>query len=132
MVREQRGELPDPDDRPTGDVVIYDGACRLCRGSVRWLDRLDRRGRLAFLPFQDRRVAERYPDLSPEALKQHVYVVDGQGRRRKGAGAVRYLARRIPALWALVPLLHVPGSMPVWRWLYYQVARRRHMIDGPE
>jgi len=129
---ERRRRLPDPGDRPGADVVIYDGSCGLCRGTVRWLDRLDRGGRLAFLPLQDDRVARRYPDLTLRELQKHVHVVDTRGRRRKGAGAVRYLARRLPALWPLAPLLHVPGSMPLWHWLYKQVSRRRHVFDRPK
>jgi len=43
-------QLPDPDGMPEADMVIYDATCRLCRGTVRRLDRLDRGGRLiAFL-----------------------------------------------------------------------------------
>lgn len=111
------------------DVVVYDDTCRLCRRSGSWLNRLDRCGRLAFLRLHDPRVAERYPDLSQAELEKHLYVVDARGQRCKGAEAARYFTRRIPALWALAPLLHVPGSMPVWSWLYRQVSRRRHMLD---
>lgn len=121
--------LPDPDQRPDADVVVYDGSCRMCRATAQWLARLDGGGRLAFLPLQDGRVRRRYPDLSLEDLQQHVYVVSPCGARRKGAEAVRYLSRRLPALWPTVPLLHAPGTMPVWRWLYNQVARRRHVFD---
>ena len=128
MPHEDR-RLPDPDHRLEADVVVYDGSCRLCRGTVDWLARLDGRSRLAFLPLQDPRVRQRYPDLSLEDLQQHVYVISPGGRRRKGAGAVRYLSRRLPAMWAMAPLLHVPGTMPLWHWLYKQVARRRHGFD---
>ncbi len=130
LKRDDVRRMPDPDERPAADVVVYDGACRLCRGTTDWLDRLDRGGRLAFLPLQDPRVPARYPDLSQEELHKHVYVIDRQGIRRKGAGAVRYLARRLPALWPLAPLLHVPGSMPLWHWLYDQVARRRRSFGS--
>ena len=116
-------------NRPIADMVIYDGACRLCQETIGWLERLDKRGRLTYLPFQDPRIADFYPDLSQRELEKHVHVIDNHGERHKGAGAVRYLARRIPALWGLVPLVYLPGSMPVWRWLYNQIARRRHMLD---
>ncbi len=125
LERDDVSRLPDPDDRPWAAVVIYDGSCRLCRGTAEWLDWLDRRGQLAFLPLQDPRVQARYPDLSRKDLQQHVYVIDPRGARRHSAGAVRYLARRLPALWPLAPLLHLPGTMPLWHWLYTQVARRR-------
>lgn len=113
----------------TGNVVIYDEACRFCRATVRWLRRLDWRHCLAFLPLQDPRTRQWYPDLTAEQLEKYVHVVDSRGRRWKGAWAVRYLTRRVPALWPLAPLFHVPGSMPLWSWLYHQVSQRRHRLD---
>jgi hypothetical protein len=59
-----------------------------------------------------------------------MYVVDRHGRARGGAAAVRYLSRRLVLLWPLAVLLHVPGSMPLWNWLYAFVARRRMLIAG--
>ena len=129
MPNELYCDLPDPDARPRADVVIYDDSCHLCRDSAKLLNRLDWRGRLAFLPLHDPRVAKRYADLSPEELEKHVYVIDTQGNPHKGSAAVRYLARRLVALWMLAPVLHIPGSMPVWRWLYSQISRRRHIFD---
>lgn len=124
----QFSDLPDPRRRPDADVVIYDGRCPVCTRSAALLDRLDRDGRLAFLPLQDERVRHRWPDLSHEDLMRQVHVITAGGRRHRGAGAIRYLARRLPALWPTAPLLHVPGSMPLWRWLYRQVSRRRYWL----
>ena len=129
MSCEPRGCLADPDERPEADVVIYDAGCGLCRRCVHMLARMDGRRRLAYLPLQDPRIQTRYPDLSREELEQHVYVVEAAGRRHAGADAVKYLSRRIPALWSLAPLMHMPGTMPLWRWLYDQVSKRRHNLD---
>ncbi|MBN2218376.1 MAG: DUF393 domain-containing protein [Pirellulales bacterium] len=125
MASNQLRDLPEPEGRPGADVVLFDGACPLCQASAHWLARLDGGRRLTFLPFQDPRVARSFPDLSPEAIQKHLHVVDHRGRRHKGAAAVRYLTRRLPALWLAAPLLHLPGSMPFWKWLYTQIARRR-------
>ena len=61
---------------------------------------------------------------------QQMVVVDQMGNRHGGAEAVRYLSRRIPRLWWLAPLMHVPGSLPVWRMLYGLVARYRYVLGG--
>ncbi|MBN2296023.1 MAG: DUF393 domain-containing protein [Pirellulales bacterium] len=127
--RELNFDLPDPDVREQADVVIYDDSCRLCRDSAELLNRLDWWGRLAFLPLQDPRIGRMYADLTLDELEQHIYVIDSHGRRRKGADAVRYLTRHLAGLWILAPLLHIPGSMPVWRWLYAEISRRRHGYD---
>ncbi len=77
----------------------------------------------------DPEVAERFPDLPRSALMQQMYVVAANGRRYAGASAVRYLTRRLPRLWPLVPLVHLPFSLPIWQWLYLQVARRRDRLN---
>lgn len=124
-------DLPDPDARPESDVVIYDGDCRFCTGQVRNLRRLDLiGGRLSFLSLHDPRVAQRYPDLSHDALMDQMYVVDTRGRRHGGSDAVRYLTRRLPLLWPAMPILHLPGTARLWRWAYQQVAKRRYKIGG--
>ena len=123
--------LPDPDARPSADVVIYDGDCRFCISQVKKLRRLDRFGpRLAFLSLHDERTSQRYPDLTHEQMMEQMYVVDGRGRRHGGGDAVRYLSRRLPLLWITAPILHLPGTAALWRFLYHQVAKRRYKIAG--
>ena len=118
--------LPGPDQRPSADVVLYDGNCRICTAQIQRLARWDGGRRLAFLSLHDPVVAERYPDLSYDALMQDMYVVDPAGRRHRGAAAVRYLSRRLPRLWWLAPIMHLPFSLPFWQFLYRQVANRRY------
>lgn len=122
--------LPSPADLPDAGVVIYDGECRFCRANVAIFARLDRANRLAFISLHDDSVYERWPDLSHEQLMQEMVIVDRTGRRHIGASAIRFLSRRVPLMWPLAPFLHLPFSMPVWKWLYRQVAQRRYLIAG--
>lgn len=123
--------LPDPDDYPDRDVVIYDGDCRFCTSGVKKIKLMDRFGqRLAFISLHDPRVAQRYSDLSNDDLMKEMYVVDTRGNRHGGADAVRYLSRRLPLLWIVAPILHLPGTAGLWRWMYRQVAKRRYKIAG--
>ncbi len=55
-----------------------------------------------------------------------MYIVDQQGRRHRGAAAIRHLSRRLRRLWWLAPVLHIPFSLPLWQWLYRQIADRRY------
>ena len=116
--------------RPTRDTVVYDGQCRFCRGQIAMLRRLDLAGRLRFLSLHDPVVGAEFPELAPEDLAGEMHVIDTGGRSRSGAEAVRYLSRRLPLLWPLAVPLHVPGSLPLWRWLYGVVARNRYRIAG--
>ena len=123
--------LPDPADSPGSDIVIYDGNCNFCISQVTHLRRLDCcGGRLSFLSLHDQRVAEAYPDLSYDQLMAEMYEVQPDGTRHAGGDAVRYLSRRLPLLWPAAPILHLPGSANLWRWLYQQVAKRRYKIAG--
>ena len=118
--------LPTPTERPKADIVVYDGDCRMCSGQVRRLSRWDKQGRLAFLSLHDPEVARRWPELSHDDLMQNMYLIDQRGRKHKGAAAFRYLSTRLTRLWLLAPLMHLPGSLPLWQWLYQQVANRRY------
>ncbi len=118
--------LPTPDERPGADVVIYDGNCRICTAQVRKLPWWDCQQRLAYLSLHDPKVGRRYPDLTHDALMRDMYIVDHRGRRHRGAAAIRYLSRRLRRLWWLAPVLYIPGSLPLWQWLYRQVANRRY------
>jgi predicted DCC family thiol-disulfide oxidoreductase YuxK len=125
-------ELPSPTDRPDAAVLIFDGHCQFCQAQVRRVASWDSNQRLAFLSLHDPVVQERYPDLSHDVLMQAMVIVDPTGERHVGAGAARYLSRVIPRMWLLAPLLHVPGSLPLWQWGYRQVAERRYRWNQPE
>lgn len=118
--------LPRPEERPGSDVVIFDGNCRICTAQVSKLAWWDCRKRLSYLSLHDPEVARRYPDLTHEQLMRDMYVVDRQGRRHRGAEAIRYLSRRLRRLWWLAPLLHLPFTLPLWQWVYRQIADRRY------
>jgi len=123
--------LPTPADNPAADIVIYDGHCKFCTGQVQNLARWDKGGkRLAFLSLHDPEVARRFPDLTYDQIMEEMYVVDTKGNRYGGAAAFRYLTTRLPKLYVLAPLMHIPFTMPLWRWGYRQVAKRRYRIAG--
>ena len=122
--------LPSPAENPSGEIVIYDGHCKFCTASVQKLARWDRAGRLSFLSLHDPEVATRFPQLTYDQLMQEMYLVDRRGRIHRGAEAFRYLTTRIPRLFALAPLLHIPFTLPFWRWAYRQIARRRYRLRG--
>jgi predicted DCC family thiol-disulfide oxidoreductase YuxK len=112
------------------DVVLYDGQCNFCRSQINILRRLDSGKRLEFVSLHDPRVATSYPSLSFEQLMEEMWIVTALGKQHGGAYAVRYLSRKLPILWPIAPLLHFPFSMPVWSFLYRQIAKYRYRIAG--
>lgn len=123
-------DLPDPDDFPDRDIVIWDGQCVFCRGQVLRLRKFDSGDRLSYISLHDPRVGERFAELSFEQLMDQLWLVTSDGRKLGGADAGRLLSRKLPTLWWLAPLLHIPFSMPLWRWVYKSVANRRYKIAG--
>jgi predicted DCC family thiol-disulfide oxidoreductase YuxK len=121
--------LPSPELRPGVNVVIYDGDCKFCSKQVRTLARLDWFKTLAFVSLHDEFVARKYPGLTYDQLMEQIYVVTPQGVVYGGASAVRFLSRQMPGLWILMPLLHIPGSLPLWQSIYGWIARRRYKIS---
>ena len=99
--------------KPARDTVLYDGECGFCRRRVANLRTVDLRHA-----------------LSRDRLLEEMVVVDTSGRARGGAAAMRYLSRRLPLMWPLALLLHIPGSLPAWNWLYRLVARNRMRLSG--
>jgi len=131
--------LPDPEStldskgesRPwSKDVVIYDGQCRFCTSQVENLRRLDWWRKLTFISLHDPRVTQRYPQLTFEQLMEQMYVATPEGKLFGGAEAVRYLSRKLPSLFWLMPLMHIPFSLPLWSWMYGQIAKRRYKLAG--
>jgi len=118
--------FPHPDEHPETDVLIYDGHCQFCSKQVSRLARWDRRKKLTFLSLHDPLVSERYPDLTHEQLMKAMVLVDQKGKRYAGAAAFRYLTRKLSRLWPLMPLLHLPLSLPFWQWIYRKIARQRY------
>jgi predicted DCC family thiol-disulfide oxidoreductase YuxK len=123
--------LPSPAEIPSGDIVIYDGHCKFCTAMTRNLAAWDAHShKLAFLSLHDPEVQKRFPQLTHEQLMKEMYVVDRRGKYHKGAEAFRYLTTRLPRLCWLAPLMFIPFSLPLWRWGYRQIARRRYALMG--
>jgi predicted DCC family thiol-disulfide oxidoreductase YuxK len=119
--------LPEPIGR---DVVLFDGQCQFCRSQIAILRRLDWFSRLEMVSLHDPRVGQQFPDLTIDQLMEQMWVITPIGDRYGGADAVRYMTRHLPSLYLLAPLMHIPGSMPLWRRLYGWIAKHRYRLTG--
>ena len=111
---------------PERALILYDGDCAFCVSSVRQLQRLDWRGRLAFGDARDDGV--RLPEIELERALRRMHVVTPAGQILDGFFAFRCLAGRLPALWPLWPLLWLPGVAPLGVRVYDLVARNRRVF----
>jgi predicted DCC family thiol-disulfide oxidoreductase YuxK len=121
--------FPSLADRPSAHLVIYDGNCGFCQHQMRRLQRWDRDGQLAYLSLHDPLVKQRWPDLSADDLMREICLVTPGGDRFHGADAFKCIARELPRLWPMSAAMSIPFSMPLWRFLYRQFAKRRYRLS---
>jgi predicted DCC family thiol-disulfide oxidoreductase YuxK len=109
-------------DRP---VILFDGVCNLCTGSVRFVIERDSRKRFRFASLQSpvaERLLGRREDLESVVLVQH-------GKTYRKSGAALRIARRLDGLWpALSVLLLIPR--PLRDAVYDWIGRRRYRLFG--
>ena len=109
------------DDRLT---LVYDGQCEFCGRLARWVERRDRRGRVAVRANQEAGLVESLGLTRAEADRAS-WAVDARGRLEGAAGINRVL-RELGSGWGLLGSLYL---VPPVGWLedryYGRVARRR-------
>lgn len=118
------GDAPRP-------LILFDGVCNLCEGTVRWVLARDRRQRFHFASLQSAAAAAalaevRAPDAAP--LPDSLVLLDADGLHLRSSAALR-IAGQLGLPWSLARvLLLVP---PVLRDAVYDwVARHRYRWFG--
>jgi len=107
-------------------VVLFDGECGLCQASVRRLRALDWRKRLEFADARDASVLARFPQVDAAAALARLQLVPAPGAAPlEGFAAFRWIAGRLPLLWAAWPFLWLPGMTWAGARAYDAVARNR-------
>jgi len=109
----------------SGPVILFDGVCNLCTGSVRFVIARDARKQFRFASLQSPVAEKLLGERSP--LDTMVLVMGGRIYRKSTAALL--IARRLDGLW---PLLAVFLAVP--RFLrdaaYDWIGRRRYRMFG--
>lgn len=111
------------------EVVIFDGVCNLCAGTVRFIVRHEARPTLRFVALQSPAGARlmREHGFDPGDVKSFVLVADGRAYSKSDA-AIR-ITRHLRGAWrALAVMKAVPR--PVRDWAYDRVAGNRYRWFG--
>jgi predicted DCC family thiol-disulfide oxidoreductase YuxK len=108
-------------------TFLYDGDCGFCTRVVRLMAGLDLRRRVRWTAFQS---LETLPGgLTREDLQREAYILRGDVIEG-GFYSFRRLALLLPPLWALTPLLWLPGVNRAGEAAYAWVARNRGRLPG--
>ncbi len=114
-----------PEPAGASHVLLYDGACEICRRSVEWFERSSPRVSVEALPYQDSEVPHRFPDIPDERMREAIQLVRSDGQRWEGARAAEELLKMVPRWRRLAPAFRVPGVRRIARGAYRLVARNR-------
>ena len=112
--------------------MVYDGDCGFCRFWVRRWQRATG-AEVDYVPFQDSRVAQQFPELPRTQFQDAVQLIDRDGRVYGGAEAVfRSLACRSNGGAWLWLYQKVPGLSAVAERGYRMVARWRGVVSAQD
>ena len=73
-------------------------------------------------------MAREAPGVSYARALSEMIVIAPNGRTAGGFDAFRLIARVLPALWPVLPLLYVPGAAWIGRRVYKWVAKNRYRL----
>lgn len=104
--------------------VWFDGGCPLCRREIRWMRRLDRAGKIAFIDLVG---AEACP-LDPEVMLARFHAREN-GVLLSGAAAFVAMWRAIPLLRPLGLAARLPGISTLLEYLYLAFLRIRPRLQ---
>jgi predicted DCC family thiol-disulfide oxidoreductase YuxK len=114
--------------------VLYNADCGFCSWSVDQLRRMDRRGRLEYVPLQHAPAHPERPELAALAatrdLHEVIHVIRPDGGVRAGGGAMLEILDALPGGWLLRPWALAPGVERVVDLGYRSVARRRGLFSA--
>ncbi len=115
----------------TPATVLYDGNCPICRESKSMVMKMDRFERLSFVDFRHEDLPAQAKELKPKVLEKRMHVVTNEGKVTAGFAAVASIFQRVPATFAVAPLMTLPGVFQLGSSIYDWVADRRHSLSGP-
>jgi predicted DCC family thiol-disulfide oxidoreductase YuxK len=112
--------------RPGAAVVaLFDGQCGVCSRSAGLIGQRDTARLIERLDLRDPAAAERFPDLSTEAVRALMHVVDREGTVHIGLDAVLRVFDELPRWRWTARLLRIPGVHALANVGYRLFARHR-------
>jgi len=110
-------------------LMLFDGVCALCNGTVRTVLRLDRKGAIRFTPIQSpygRVLAARH-GLDPDTPESFLFLDHGQALTK--TAAIGALLRRLDAPWRWLAVIDRMPRGPTDA-AYDWIARNRYRLIG--
>ncbi len=115
--------------RTDAPILLFDGVCNLCNGTVQFLIKRDREGKFKFASLQSdvaKELLKAY-GLSPDAFDSFVYLKNGRSYQRSTAAL--HVLKDLGGLWKLFyGFIILPA--PFRDLVYNLIARNRYRVFG--
>jgi predicted DCC family thiol-disulfide oxidoreductase YuxK len=113
-------------------TIVYDGACRVCQGLVRRLERWDRYAVFEIVPSQKSGVRARFPWIPARAYAESVQLIGPGGRTWQGAAALEQIIDQLPKGRLITWVFSIPFVRPLAERFYRWFARNRYRLGCGE
>lgn len=109
-------------------VLIYDGNCPICRSTVAWIEKHERKDAFEMLPCRSEDRKKRYPLMEEPVCMQAMQLVLPGGTVLAGEKALPEILKRLKRYRAAAGLFKLPGANTLARAFYRWFADRRYAI----
>ena len=110
-------------------IILFDGVCNLCSGSVNFVIKRDRKDVFRFAPLQEKIGIELMAFYNIDRRKTDSIVLIENGKAYVKSTAALRAARHLPAGWPLLYGLMVVPKF-IRNWVYDIIARNRYKWYG--
>jgi predicted DCC family thiol-disulfide oxidoreductase YuxK len=113
-------------------TIVYDGACRVCKGIVRRLEKWDNHGVFWIVPSQAPGVHARFPWIPARSFAQSVQLIRRDGHTWQGAAAIEQIIDQLPKGKLITWVFSIPFVRPLAERFYRWFARNRYRLGCGE
>ena len=115
-------------DVPPPLLVLFDGHCNLCSGTVRFIIPRDRLRRFRFAPLSGPTANRVLHEKAPGGAPDSILLLENE-KLYEGSTAALHIAKRLDGLWPMLYLLMI-FPLPLREAVYRFVARNRYRWFG--
>ena len=109
--------------------LIFDDRCGFCQKSAQLLRHLDWFGTIEFVPLGQADELMEQHSISIQTMKDAMHYVSPLGQVASGAEAFCVFGKKIPFLFPIALMLHLPFALRLAERVYSKVAARRHVLS---
>lgn len=113
-------------------TIVYDGACKVCQGLVRHLEKWDHDRVFEIVPSQLAGVHTRFPWIPTRAYTESVQLIRRDGRTWQGAAALEHIIDQLPKGKLITWVFSIPFVRPLAERFYRWFARNRYRLGCGE